>query len=98
MDDMIIVRGVNIYPSAVEELIRACPEVSEYRIHIKQSNALAEMQAEIETVAGCTDPKSVAARLEKTFQDAFALRVPVSALPTGALPRFEMKAKRWIKG
>lgn len=98
VDDMIIVRGVNIYPSAVEELIRACPDVSEYRIHIKQSNALAEMQAEIETVAGCTDPKSVAARLEKTFQDAFALRVPVSALPTGALPRFEMKAKRWIKG
>jgi transposase-like protein len=36
-------------------------------------------------------------RLEKSFEDAFALRVPVKTVSAGTLPRFEMKAKRWVK-
>jgi len=97
VDDMIIVRGVNIYPSAVEEVIRSCSEIAEYRVHINQSQALTELRTEIEIVADCPEPRLVAARLEKAFHEAFALRVPVSVVAPGALPRFEMKAKRWVR-
>ena len=49
---MIIVRGVNIYPSAIEEIIRGLAEVAEYRVHVSTKQALTEMRVEIEPVAG----------------------------------------------
>jgi phenylacetate-coenzyme A ligase PaaK-like adenylate-forming protein len=42
-------------------------------------------------------PAEVAAALEKALTEAFSLRIPVEAEETGALPRFEMKARRWIR-
>jgi phenylacetate-coenzyme A ligase PaaK-like adenylate-forming protein len=38
----------------------------------------------------------LAKRLAKAFQETLALRVPVKLVETGALPRFELKAKRWV--
>jgi len=96
-DDMVIVRGVNVYPTAVEEIIRSFEDVAEYRVHITQEDAMTEMRVEVESTAQCADPPALAARVEKAFESALVLRVPVSAVPPGALPRFEMKAKRWIK-
>jgi phenylacetate-CoA ligase len=96
-DDMIIVRGVNVYPAAVEEIIRSSEEVIEYCAHVSQQNALTELRVEIELVTGCTDGQAVAAQLEKRFQDTLALRVPVTVASPGALPRFEMKSQRWTK-
>jgi phenylacetate-CoA ligase len=96
-DDMVIVRGVNVYPSAVEEIIRGFEDVAEYRVHITQKDSLTQMLVEIESTASCHDPAALAARVEKAFETALVLRVPVSVVSPGALPRFEMKAKRWIK-
>lgn len=96
-DDMIVVRGVNIYPSAVEEVIRAGGEIAEYQVRVNRSSALTELSLQIEAIPGCNDAALVAAKLEKAFQTQFALRVPVTAVPAGTLPRFEMKAKRWIR-
>ena len=93
VDDMIIVRGVNIYPSAVEEIIRGFAEVAEYRVHVSAEQALTEMRVEIEPVAGAAAP-ALATQLEQLFHKAFALRVPVSVVAAGTLPRFEMKAMR----
>jgi phenylacetate-coenzyme A ligase PaaK-like adenylate-forming protein len=55
------------------------------------------MRVEIESNTSCHDPVGLAARVEKAFETALVLRVPVSVVSPGALPRFEMKAKRWIK-
>jgi phenylacetate-CoA ligase len=96
-DDMIIVRGVNVFPSAVENIIRACGDVAEYQVTVSDARSLTELSVEIEPTPDCSDPSAVAKRLEKSFEDAFALRVPVKAARAGALPRFEMKAKRWVK-
>lgn len=96
-DDMVIVRGVNVYPTAVEEIIRAFEDVAEYRVHITEENALTQMRVEIESTVHCADPATLAARVEKAFEAALVLRVPVITVAPGALPRFEMKAKRWIK-
>jgi phenylacetate-CoA ligase len=96
-DDMVIVRGVNIYPSAVEEILRAQSEVAEYRVTLGAAQALAEMRVEIEPVSRCPDVVGLVRRLEKAFVNAFVLRVPVRAVAPGTLPRFEMKAKRWVR-
>jgi len=96
-DDMVIVRGVNIYPSLVEELVRAHPEVTEYRVQLDCRGALTEISVEVEPVSDCADPESVARRVEQSFQAILNLRVPVRLLPPGSLPRFEMKAVRWAR-
>jgi phenylacetate-CoA ligase len=96
-DDMVVVRGVNVYPTLVEEIVRAHPEIAEYRVQLDCRGALAELSVEVEPVAACTDAAAVQIQLESSFQTALSLRVPVRLLPLGSLPRFEMKALRWAK-
>ena len=96
-DDMVIVRGVNIYPSLVEEIVRGCPDVNEYRVQLNCGQSMAELSLEIEAVPDCLQPDTLPARLEQAFQTALNLRVPVRLLPAASLPRFEMKAQRWNK-
>ena len=96
-DDMVIVRGVNVYPSAVEEIIRGFREIAEYRVQISQAKTLAEMRIEIEPAQETNDIAALRARVSQAFEASLALRVPVRVVAPGTLPRFEMKAQRWIK-
>jgi phenylacetate-CoA ligase len=95
VDDMIIVRGVNIYPSAVEQLLRGCGGIAEYQVKVTQDGPLAELSVLIELEPGSVDPQELLAAVRKQMQQAFALRVPVHLVAHGTLPRFEMKARRW---
>lgn len=97
VDDMVIVRGVNIYPSAVEEILRRHPEVNEYQVHVSQVGAMAELRLEVEPTDGCADVTGLIACVRQSLESAFSLRIPIEAVAPGALPRFEMKAKRWLR-
>jgi phenylacetate-CoA ligase len=96
-DDMVIVRGVNIFPSSIEEIVRSFSEIAEYQVHVKAEEALAELEIKIEPVNGSVDCAALIARLERALMNALSLRVPVTAAPCGGLPRYELKAKRWTK-
>lgn len=91
-DDMIVVRGVNIYPSAVDAIVRSVPEISEYRVNVFARGAMAEIELEIES----PDDTSTT-RLERAMGEAFSLRIPIRRVDHGTLPRFELKARRWVK-
>lgn len=97
-DDMVVVRGVNVFPSAVEEIIRGFQEIGEYQVSINRAQSLTELAIQIEPAHDKVDLKDLTARLEKSFLNAFSLRVPILTVPPGTLPRFELKAKRWIRG
>ncbi len=92
VDDMVVIRGVNLFPSAVEEVIRRRPEISEYRVEVHDTGVLREMKIQIESGLG----EGGARQLEQELHAAFSLRIPVSPVPPGTLPRFEMKSRRWI--
>ena len=96
-DDMIVIRGVNVFPSAVEEIIRSYPEVSEYRVSVRESRGLPDLSVEIETRPGCSDPLAMAKALQSRFESALSLRVPVTSVAAGTLPRPEMKSNRWCR-
>lgn len=96
VDDMVIVRGVNVFPSAVDEIVRSFPEITEYRVNVNRARSLPEIRVEIELTPDCAEADTLAARLEAAFQTALNLRVPVTITTPGTLPRFEMKAKRWV--
>jgi phenylacetate-CoA ligase len=95
-DDMVVVRGVNVYPSAVEDILRACG-VAEYRVEIRTVRALPELSIQVEPSLDHGDGAGLAQQLEAALNSAFALRIPVSCVVRGELPRFEMKAQRWVR-
>lgn len=90
-DDMVIVRGVNVYPSALDEVVRRFRDVAEYRVKASPS----ALSVEVEPSAGCRDAARLAERLAGALRVAFSLRIPVWIVR--ALPRFEMKARRWVR-
>jgi phenylacetate-CoA ligase len=96
-DDMVVVRGVNVFPSAVEEIIRRCGDVAEYRVNLETRGALTELALMIEPTARCPDSAKLTKQLQQAFQNQLSLRVPIHTVAPGTLPRFEMKSKRWAK-
>ncbi len=96
VDDMVVVRGVNVYPSAIEEIIRRTGGVAEYQVRVSQGQALTELTVTVEPEPGPAGA-GVAERLARAFESSLALRVPVLSVAPGTLPRFESKARRWTR-
>ena len=93
-DDMVIVRGVNLHPSAVDDVVRRFSGVAEYQVRVRRKRASAEVSIRVEPTAG--KQTGLARRLESALRTAFSLRIPVSTVRPGSLPRYEMKARRWV--
>ncbi|MEN8866284.1 MAG: phenylacetate--CoA ligase family protein [Akkermansiaceae bacterium] len=87
VDDMVVVRGVNLYPGAVEEVVRSVQGIAEYEVLIEEVNSMAEVRLRAEGAG--------ARELEGRLREVFSLRIPVEEVPVGTLERFEMKSKRW---
>jgi len=96
-DDMVVVRGVNLYPSAVEAILRAFDPIAEYRVEILTERSMLELRLQLEPKPDCADPAKLARDVEAALRNAFDLRVPVVLVPPGTLPRFELKAQRWVR-
>lgn len=95
-DDMIHLRGNNVYPSALEAVIRRFPEVAEYRLAVDQSRSLASLCIELEPYEPAAGAGLVE-RVERAIRDEFLFRAEVRAVSPGSLPRFEMKARRLVR-
>jgi phenylacetate-CoA ligase len=94
-DDMIHVRGNNLYPVAIEAVVRRFPEVAEFRIVVDRSGPLADLCVEVEPLNGC-QPAGLADAVARAIRDELLFRVPVAAVAPGSLPRYEMKARRVV--
>jgi phenylacetate-CoA ligase len=95
VDDMIHVRGNNVYPAAIEAVLRRFPEVAEFRLIIDRRETLANLRIEIECVPSVADSVLVD-RIAKALKDELLFRADVARVPPGSLPRFEMKAHRIV--
>ncbi|MFN7953592.1 MAG: AMP-binding protein [bacterium] len=95
-DDVVIVRGVNVHPSAVDEIVRAVDGVAEYRVQVGTRHAMTELTLEVEPLESA-QPELLRATLEERLQRILSLRIPVTLTAAGALPRFELKARRWVR-
>jgi len=94
-DDMIHVRGNNLYPAAIEAIVRRFPQVAEYRVVVDHSGPLADMRIEVEPSGG--DGRELAEAVGRAVRDELLFRVEVCAVPANTLPRFEMKARRVVR-
>lgn len=95
IDDMVLIRGVNVYPSAIDAVVRRFDDVAEYEVVVEQSGAMRELSISIDPVADCGDPSALCKRIAQAMRDALNLRVRIKPVDTGTLATYEMKAKRW---
>lgn len=89
-DDMLVVRGVNIFPGAIDSIVRSFPEIVEYRLLVERVASLDELRLEVEDHLAAPD------RVAHELRVRLGLRVEVAPVPIGSLPRFEGKGRRII--
>ncbi len=92
---MIHVRGNNLYPAAIESVVRRFPEIAEFRIVVDRSGPLADLALEVEPIHG-KEVRGLAESVARAIRDELLFRVPVFAVACGSLPRYEMKARRVV--
>jgi len=95
VDDMVVVRGVNVYPAAVENLVRRHDAVDEFRVTITRDRQMAVIVVEIECRDG-VDTETTVRDVSRSFESSLGLRPDVTAVARGTLPRFELKAQRFF--
>jgi phenylacetate-CoA ligase len=100
IDDMLHVRGNNVFPAAIEAVIRRFPEVAEFRVEAYDEGALTQVRIELEPAPGAAangNYTDLASRISSAIQDALSFRAQVLTVSPGSLPRFEMKARRFVR-
>ncbi len=101
-DDMLIIRGLNVFPSQIEHVLMDMPEVGEYfQVVLERVNHLDEMTVRVEmsdkAFSGeLGDLQKVTGAVARKLKDALNLRTKVVLVDKGSLPRVEGKSKKVI--
>ena len=93
-DDMVTIRGVNVYPTAIENVIRQFASVDEFQVMVTTVQEMRQLEVEIEVVSG-NDTEHVRTDVEQAIYQALSLRPTVKVAKPGTLAHFEMKARRF---
>ena len=93
VDDMFTVRGVNLYPSQVEDIVRREAAVIEFLIEHRRERQMDEVTILYESESG----EDAGERLERALRAALGVRIECRRVETGSLPRPELKAKRLVR-
>ncbi|HYY54708.1 MAG TPA: AMP-binding protein [Candidatus Dormibacteraeota bacterium] len=96
VDDMITVRGVNVFPSAIESIVRRYPEIVEFQIEARTTRGMDELVLQVEardTVAS----SELCRRIADALHAQLSLRCLVEAAPPNSLPRYELKSHRLVR-
>src|SRR5229473_1194676 len=93
-DDMVTIRGVNVYPTAIENVIRQFGSVDEFQVTVTTVHEMHQLEVEIEVVSG-NDIEHVRTHVEQAIYQALSLRPTVKVAKPGVLTHFEMKARRF---
>jgi phenylacetate-CoA ligase len=97
VDDMLIVRGVNVFPSALEGIVRRFEPVDEFQIEVRRHGELDEIRLLLEVDGGAEAPRWIAERVVEEVRKALGIRVEAVAVPPRSLPRYELKARRVVR-
>jgi phenylacetate-CoA ligase len=93
VDDVLIVRGINVFPSAIENILRSIPEIGEFAVDVYRTHELDDMVIKVEVTSG--DTAEVVAAADNAIRNALSLRAKVESVEFGTLPRFDLKARRF---
>ncbi len=92
LDDMLIVRGVNVFPAAVEGIVRRFPAVDEFQIEVFRAGELDEIRVLLEV-----GDEATVRLVHEALRVGLGIRLDVRAVPARSLPRYELKARRVVR-
>jgi phenylacetate-CoA ligase len=95
VDDMLIVRGVNVFPGALEGIVRRFPAVDEFMIEVYRRNEMDEVRLLLEVGGGAG--RELAGRVQEAVRVELGIRVDTVPVPARSLPRWELKARRLVR-
>jgi phenylacetate-CoA ligase len=94
---MLIIRGVNLFPSTIETLLLGVEEVGpHYRLIVERPAEMDEVSVECEPAVVGIDRAALTERLELLLRDHTGIRIDVSVVELGTIPRSEGKAVRVV--
>jgi phenylacetate-CoA ligase len=96
-DDMVIIRGVNVFPAAIENILREFSEIEEFRVEVGVKDDSRELKLILEPRPGDAGLHDLGERVGQRVRERIGLRAQVEMVSPGSLPRFELKAKRFFK-
>jgi phenylacetate-CoA ligase len=96
-DDMLVIRGNNLHPSALQRILHRFAEVAEYRVEVDSAGALPVLRVRVEPRPEASGVASLAARVGQAIRDELLFRAEVELAAPGSLPRFEMKSQRVVR-
>jgi phenylacetate-CoA ligase len=95
VDEMIWVRGVNVFPSAIEAVLREFEELAdEYEIVVDERQSLPALRVRAELKPGLMTDADISARIARAFMPAIRVSVDLDLLPFGTLPRADARPKK----
>jgi phenylacetate-CoA ligase len=99
VDDMVVVRGVNVFPSSIEDIVREYRDVAEFQIELRRERQMDALELTLEPVEGLSSEAAsqLARKVGDEIHRRLLLRVPCNVAPPQSLPRFELKARRTIR-
>ena len=97
-DDMVIVRGNNVFPSSIEAVVREIAEVAEFRIELKTVRAMQELCVAVEPTGEAANATAeLVSRVETALRQRLGFVIEVRSVAPGELPRFELKSRRVVR-
>ena len=93
IDNAIIIRGLNVYPATIENIILKFPDVTEFAVRAYKIETLDELEIQIESTS--SDPTTTATNVSNSIRNELGLRTIVKVVPVGTLPRYEAKSRRF---
>lgn len=96
-DDMMIIRGVNVFPSAIENVLREFAEIEEFKIETFVRDELLQLKLTLEPRSDGPSVCGLDEKVAHRCRERLGLRPEIVMVSRGTLPRFELKAKRFFK-
>ena len=97
VDDMLVVRGINLFPSDIESVLLGIPELSpQYRLVVDREHALDTIEIHVEARPGADNADGLGERVATTLRNALGIHLEVTIVATHTIPRSEGKALRVV--
>jgi phenylacetate-CoA ligase len=96
LDDMVTIRGNNVFPSSIEGILREFPQIAEYRIDVETRRSMQHIKISIEPHA-TLHSATLLEDVGHAIRDRLHFQAEIVEIPPGQLPRFELKSRRFFR-
>jgi len=98
-DDMITIRGNNVFPSSIEAVLREFDQLAEFQIEVRTERSMHQILLKLEPTPDLSEAAAadLGVRVRQAIKDRLNFQPDVALVAQGSLPRFELKGRRFFR-